>query len=31
MLRVQAAALMAEMADACVKEQHYGLQRNLNC
>lgn len=29
-LRVRAAAVMAKMADVCAKEQHYGLQRNLN-
>lgn len=27
----RAAALMAKMADTSVKEQHCGLQRNLNC
>lgn len=29
--RVRAAALMTKMAEACVREQHCGLQRNLNC
>lgn len=29
--RVSAAALMAKMADGCVKEQQCVLQRNLNC